>query len=191
MDKTHGLRARVVRSLFLLYPPFIHRVKSLGPFQHEPDVLEGAVCELMWHQRVKSLWHFFFKFKVTRHKPCPLSLPDRREKLWHFTPDITHNPEDHRCVLEVVTCNFISLPIVMGYVLRKAFVSVGHAMRYHKVKLMFTQHNVLSDRYMHDHGVAVVMDPVVNLRLLYWWDPAYPGNAQQHLISPSSTTWGT
>ena len=187
MEKIHGLSARIVRSLFYLYPPFVQRIKALVPFEQQLDNLEGRLCSLMWYQKVKNTWHFFFKFKTLGRRKCIYTEPDRSDRLWLFAPDIYNNDEEDLSVLQVVTTYFIPLPVIMGYTLRKASISVGHAMRYHKLRLIFSQCNVQSDRYAQDSGVVAVMDPVINIRVLPWWNPAYPRNGLPQSTPPTPT----
>ncbi len=178
MFKVHGLRTRVVRSLFFLYPQFVDRVTRRVPFENSPDDLEGMQCVLMWHQKGKNNWYFYFKF----HQPggssgtASMNSSPARRRFAQFDTDIGHNPEDRCRVLQVVMGNFISLPIVMGYSLHKTFLSVGHGMRYHKLKLVFTHQRLADTKVAMATGVSVIMDPVFNMRVFYWWDPKYPCN---------------
>ena len=48
MEKAHGLRTRVIRSLFYFYTPLVARVHNINPFDDEPDILLGSRCVLMW-----------------------------------------------------------------------------------------------------------------------------------------------
>ena len=54
MEKTHGLRTRVIRSLFYLYTPLVARVTAMSPFGDEPDTLLGSRCALIWYVSVMS-----------------------------------------------------------------------------------------------------------------------------------------
>lgn len=180
MSKIHGLRTRVVKTLFNVYTPFIQRIKSSVPMEQQLDSLEGHMCSIMWFKRAKNSWHFFFKFKRRGRRPCVYTLPDRSQHLWNFEPDICFNDEEDNSVLQVVATNFMALPVIMGHTMQKASISVGHAMRYHKLKLIFTQQSCkLMDRHSLENGVVVVIDPVVNVRVLKWWEPEYPGNAEE------------
>ena len=48
MEKAHGLRTRVIRSLFYFYTPLVARVGSINAFDDEPDTLLNSRCVLMW-----------------------------------------------------------------------------------------------------------------------------------------------
>lgn len=41
MEKLHGLRARVIRAMFYLYPPLTSTVQTKGPMEDEPYSLKG------------------------------------------------------------------------------------------------------------------------------------------------------
>lgn len=191
IDRLHGLRSRITRALYFMHTPFQDKIRNNVAFNPDPDTLRGACCILMWHQQVKSHWHFFLKFVRANKNPCimaskrsdsassPASRKAHHRDSLLDEADIHYNPEENRVILQIVARNFISLPpSVMGQYLSKASVSVGHGMRYHKLKMLFSpQPYMLSggDR----HGLAggcthVVMDPVINAYVLNWWDPKYP-----------------
>uniref|UniRef100_A0A0B7A6I5 Uncharacterized protein n=1 Tax=Arion vulgaris TaxID=1028688 RepID=A0A0B7A6I5_9EUPU len=75
MERLHGLRARVIRSLFYLYSTLMPRVQGRGPMEDEPHCLKGHRCLLAWHQPATKGWQFCFKFQkpslkiLTSHRP--------------------------------------------------------------------------------------------------------------------------
>ena len=76
------------------------------------------------------------------------------------------------------------MPPVLGLRLHQVSLSVSHGMRHHKLKLRFGSPR--SD----GHGppdqqdtVTTVLDNVVNLKLLDWWNPEYPHDLQQATYS--------
>lgn len=177
MDQLHGLRARVIRSLFIMYEPFQQRLQARVSFDKDPECLKGAQCTLIWYQNVKSYWHFFFKFTyhVYSGHRCPLAGDNDKQNGYRQDANIHYNPDYGSCVLQVVTQNFIPIPpLVMGQVLAKTALSVGHGMRYHKMKLIFTPQQYTSVNNALHSGTTVVMDPVLNAYILNWWDPKYP-----------------
>jgi hypothetical protein len=132
----------------------------------------------MWHQNVKSHWHFFFKFMLhsyNKHECSLVTMSNRRTTSLRDV-DIHHNPEAQNCVLQMVTQNFIPFPpSIMGQVLAKTSLSVGHEMRYHKMKLTFTpQQYTATGNHTCPSGTTIVLDPVLNSYVLNWWDPKYP-----------------
>lgn len=183
MRKVHGLRARVIRTLFHVYAPFRTRVQTTDPFKRSPDTLEGARCLIMWHRHEKDLWHFFFKFRTNcqcRTTHCCHRRHDnyKEDADWNIAThpaDVHYNAEEHCCVVCVVMQNYMHVPpSVMGQVLQSASVSVSHAMRYHKLKLLFTSEFLRSTKDAVAAGCTVIMDPVLNVHLLHWWHPRYP-----------------
>ena len=182
MDRVHGLRPRVIRSLYLMYPPFQSRLQC-SPFETDPDSVVGARCVLHWYQKVKNTWYFYFKFHRQSNNVCPYSNtqgsyhPHTKRKKDYLMEDsnIYHNPDDGCCVLQIVSNNFISLPVIMGQYLVQVAVSVGYIMRYHKVKLMFHSENVSTKQKASlVTGTPVILDPITNIKVIHWWDPKYP-----------------
>ena len=181
MRKIHGLRARVIRTLFHVYAPFRTRAQTTAPFRRSPDTLEGARCMIMWHHRhEKDLWHFYFKFNTDCHVKTVRCCRRDDEGGAHWDidshpADVHYNTEEHCCVICVVTPNYMFIPpSVMGQVLQSASVSVSRAMRYHKLKLIFSSQFMRSTKDAAREGCTVVMDPVLNIHLLHWWHPRYP-----------------
>jgi len=175
MEKVHGLRTRVIKSLFYLYTPFSTRLKRQLAFENEPESLRGQRCVLMWHKRYKNQCHFFFKFRRAGSSTCSLA-PNLtgQGRLARFTADIVHNPEEDNVVLQVMSAHYLSLPSVMGMLLHNSSLSVGHGMRSHKLRLVFTSAPVHSSQAGLAAGTTVTMDPVICARILHWWEPSYP-----------------
>ncbi|XP_050411252.1 putative transmembrane protein 183BP isoform X1 [Patella vulgata] len=172
IERIHGLKANVVRALYHFYPPFIERLTQTVPFESEPHSLVGQRCLLLWYQPVKNYWNFCFKFV----KPGFLhqgknTLTSQRDIIDHYD-DLSYNTEAGCTILQVTCTHFLSVPIVMGMVLNRVFLTVsGQGMRYHTLRLMF------DSRYQHqsmNSGTALVLDPVINVRVIPWWDPKYP-----------------
>ena len=144
----------------------------------------------MWHQKNKNMWHFYFKFKCEGRTPCVLTRTDKnRNDVLLGLDNIYENPDEDSLVMCVISLNFISLPIVMGLVLSRASLNVSQNMRYHRLKLMFNSHQLCNARMMASSGVTVILDPVVNIKVLHWWDQQFPttysqtgdtGNAVSH-----------
>ena len=182
LNKIHGLRTRVIRTLFYTYPPCVQRVQKVLPFEDPPEGIVGAKCILMWYQQVKGLWYFNFKFmknSLEKYK-CHLAVRPSKHKgrysLDRFATDICDNPEDGLVVLQVVCRSFIPVPpVVMGMTLCKTSISVGHGMMNHKLKMIFTsQESSIGKPVALAGGTTFSMDPVLNYRVLNWWEPKYP-----------------
>ena len=182
MRKVHGLRARVIRMLFHVYAPFQTRMQTTDPFKRSPETLEGARCLIMWHRREKDSWLFYFKFRTNcqckANHSCFHRHGNKDGSDWDIVThpaDVHYNMEEHCCVLCVVTQDYMCVtPSIMGQVLQSASVSVSQAMRYHKLKLLFTSEFMRSTKDAAVAGCTVVMDPVLNVHLLHWWHPRYP-----------------
>jgi len=176
MEKVHGLRTRVIQSLFYLYSPLSGRLQRKMAFENEPASLSGLRCVLMWHKRYKNQCHFFFKFQRSASVPCCMA-PNivGMGRLARFTSDIVHNSEEDCVVLQVNAQQYLSLPpTVMGMLLHTSFLSVGRGMRYHKLRLVFTSAPIHSTTAALGSGTTLTMDPVINAKILHWWEPSYP-----------------
>lgn len=179
MERPHSLKACVIRALFLMYPPFIERVRSSAPFESEPHSLVAWYCILMWHQKQRTSWDFYFKFQrgsmpvQAGNAECSAMRPDLLEML----DDVHANPEDGCRVLQVTCLNFVSVPAVMGMYLSTVSLTVGHKMHHHKLKVTFSNTSYRrSMRHQDIGGTAITFDPVSNIRVLDWWHPQYPTN---------------
>ncbi|ELU05741.1 hypothetical protein CAPTEDRAFT_156087 [Capitella teleta] len=171
--RVHGLRSLVISALYHVYPPFSTRLQSRTPMQADPDQLLGARCLLIWYAKVKDLWHFYFKFRLPRGRRCWLRSQSAEMDLL-AADDVFYNPEDGCCILQVVLQHFVSLPsCVMGQVLVQSSVSVGHAMRYHKLRLLFSTERVHGKGLL-GNGTSICLDPVLNVLVTHWWSPKYP-----------------
>lgn len=171
--RVHGVRSLVIAAMFHFYPPFVQRLQMLAPMEADPDQLLGARCLLVWYAKVKDLWHFYFKFRRLVQRPCWLRHQGPVTDLL-AADDVCYNPEENCCVLQVVLQHFVSLPAcVMGQVLVQSSVSVGHGMRFHKLRLLFSTERMHGKGLM-GNGTSVCLDPVLNVILTHWWNPKYP-----------------
>ncbi|CAH1786827.1 unnamed protein product [Owenia fusiformis] len=181
MERRHGLRSRVIRSLFYLYKPFQDRTKVSTTFEKEAYFLEGSRCILMWHQKIRNSWNFYFKFKLPSESISKCNLlqhispvKTRRLELLDSFNDVYDNVEKDCCVLAITAKNFISIPVCMGLVLNKMLVSVSSDMRYQRVRLLFHSQRIHMAKEMSDSGVIAVLDPVIDMKVLHWWHPKFP-----------------
>ncbi|XP_005106732.1 transmembrane protein 183 [Aplysia californica] len=171
MEKLHGLRARVIRTMFRIYPPLAARVASKGPMEDEPHDLKGHRCLLAWHQPATKGWQFCFKFQ----KPSLQALSSRpvsKEDVYNGYDDLFYHPDEGCSVLQVTCCHFSSVASVMGLLLNQVYVTLSSGFRYHRLRLHFDSrvnacHNAPSD-------VVVVLDDVLAIRVMQWWHPNYP-----------------
>ena len=172
-----GLRARIIRALFHGYEPFRSQIFSYSCLR-DPSVLESYMCISMWYKQLmcnkqtKKVWVFYFKFSRkaahVRRKPRYFS-----QKWFEQVDDLSDNPEENRCILQVNCTNFLPVYPVQGHVLTKALVCISHDMKHNSVKLTF--HSPRSDgRYRKEDGTTVILNPAYEVKVINWWSPLYP-----------------
>ncbi|XP_041367420.1 transmembrane protein 183-like [Gigantopelta aegis] len=173
IERIRGLRARVIRSMYYLYAPLSGRSVSMVPFENEPHSLQGQRCLLAWHQPVKNTWTFCFKFlklQSTTFRPGPVESSGR-DMLPGYS-DLFYNPEEGCRIMEIQCQNFASIPMVMGMVLSHVCLTVSARMRHYRLRLLFD--SILQQGNQSSAERIVDLDPVVNIRIVPWWDTKYP-----------------
>lgn len=181
--RPHGLRTRVIRSLFHVYQPLSERVlnhsASTATLQADPQQLTGLRCILAWHERsTKPNWKFYFKFRRGSGRlGCPLSVgstdtgcQSRRGLL--APADVLHNPDERCIILLVTTRHFLPLPLVMGQVLVKTTVTGSVFSR--SLRLVFSSEYIHPNQSDIASSVVAHFDAFVSARILHWWHPNYP-----------------
>jgi len=116
--RPHGLRTRVIRALFHVYPLLSERVVVRALSQSDPQKLIGLRCVQCEERAGKPNWKFYFKFRCGSGRlNCPLSVKRGTSANGLLSPsDVLHNP-DERCVILIITTpHFLPLPLVMGQV---------------------------------------------------------------------------
>ncbi|ESO83294.1 hypothetical protein LOTGIDRAFT_133689, partial [Lottia gigantea] len=170
LERIHSLQPNVVRALYHFYQPFIDRLNPASTFEAEPHKLIGRRCLLYWYQPVKNMWNFCFKL-VRPGMSCRTVCKNQRTYIDNYD-DIFYNVEEGCTILQVTCSHFLSLPIAMGQILNHVHLTVsGQGFRYHTLRLVF------DTRYQHNRdavGTTVVLDSVVNIKVIPWWDPKYP-----------------
>ncbi|XP_047439889.1 transmembrane protein 183A isoform X2 [Mugil cephalus] len=178
IDRMRCLRACVIRSLFILYEPFVLRVSKVPALpESTPTTLINSKCLLFWVKKVsgtrpESLWEFSFKFIKQGHSKngCAKSLRMPRQY-----EDVHLNPDSDCYMLQVTTLNFIFTPVVMGMTLTLFTINVSTDMRHHRVRLVFQDSPLHRGKKRGDQGgIQVVLDPVQSVKLMDWWHPQYP-----------------
>ncbi|KAK0042003.1 transmembrane protein 183 [Biomphalaria pfeifferi] len=171
MEKLHGLRARVIRAMFILYQPLAQRVQGRGPMEDEPHLLIGNRCLLAWHQPAPKGWLFCFKFQKPSLQPLA-SKPATKIDIYKGYNDLFYNPEGGCSVLQVTCCHFASVQAVMGLLMNQVYVTLSAGFRHHRLRLHFdsryTSNNHSSSETM------VVLDDVISIKVMKWWYPGYP-----------------
>ncbi|CAG0890760.1 unnamed protein product [Cyprideis torosa] len=170
MQTRMGLRARVIRSLFFLHPRFIARSMPTG----DTIPLLGSLCTLMWLQKIGAKSHYYFKLE--RVIQGPHSSSSQRDELML-------NDENNCQILEVISRQYNSLPMVMGLYLVSIKSSVSHgaspfadASISNRCTFIFS---TLPQRIRNANqgcrgGRVVTLDGVITTRVHPWWLPSYP-----------------
>lgn len=65
------------------------------------------------------------------------------------------------------------MPDVTGMYLTGLSVNVSRDMKHHRVKLTFHEYRK-HGKYTNSQGTHLVVDPVLDVHILPWWDPEYP-----------------
>ncbi|XP_033751514.1 transmembrane protein 183-like isoform X2 [Pecten maximus] len=182
LERVHGLRQRVIRALFFVYPVFISRTVTAAPFQDQQLCynLTGHLCLVSWHEPHKNMWNFNFKLRKERMGEINslLRLKGEPQNLHSGYKDLHHNLENDSYVLRVTCKNFTGIPPVMGLVLTNVILRLSASMRYFTLHLMFdtTLKQGMGSNVRDSQSLekVVILDPVVDIRVFPWWHPNYP-----------------
>lgn len=185
MVRLYGLRACVIRALHYMYPPFVNKVKAITIFEGEPHNLTRRQCILMWYQKYMNQWLFFFKLKqntlmLGRGTGGKIRQPDLLEML----EDVSANQDEGCKVLQVTCLNYVAIPMVMGLSLCSVSLTLSQGVRHHRLQLAFGSGHMCYPNITSLDSITVVLDPVVNVRVLDWWHPLYP-----HAAGSSFSPW--
>ncbi|XP_015591498.1 transmembrane protein 183A isoform X2 [Cephus cinctus] len=197
MVRLYGLRACVIRTLHYTYFAFRdNRIPNYYAAHREPYALVKRQCCLMWHKKGKARWYFFFKMKdVSNTQSISLKQLDRtgnrKPDLVEILEDVSANPEEGCKVLRVACAKYSMVPMVIGLTLQTVTVTLSSGYDHHKLQLGFgtacTPKNIASQ--------LVVLDGVIEIRVLDWWSPFYPHQdmATTIVVPPSndSSDWNT
>lgn len=163
-----GLKASVIQSLFLIYPPFIERLKPRSSKNHDLQRIFRRKCISTWYTQKGKVWTYWFKLKQTNVRTGRgLSLLSHsNKKLLQMEQDMSINEEKDTKVLQVSCSQYLPLPPVHGLLLNKALMTVSQDMMSHKLTIMFD-------------STDIVIDPASNIQILDWWHPQYPRSVYQ------------
>lgn len=175
MERTHGLRARCIRAIFITCPTLALRLRP-RPLEVDPHTLIGHRCILTWHQPRQGKWLFCFKLKKPSMKePTSTTRPLRQENLEHGYNNLSYNPEEGCCVLQVTSNHFHSTsPNVMGELLTYVHMSLSHGFQHQRLRLGFDATRVCGPATASGLVAECVLDPALAVRIIHWWDPDYP-----------------
>lgn len=190
MMRPRSLKICVIRVIHLCYGLYVEARKKDGvSLWGDPHLLVGGICDMSWADKVTSKHsNFYFKLRehdteATKHKliyRVEEESDDEGEELKHQQfleqlEDINYNPDKGCRVLQVNSTCWASIPPVLGLRLFQVSLSVSHGMRFHKLKLRFGSPRTGGRGPPNQQdSVLVVIDNVVNLKVLNWWNPQYP-----------------
>ena len=162
IDSRPGIKSRVIRALFHTYALFQQR--------SSPDsscTILHRKCILFWWEKDYSIkahsntWTYYLK--VANFD----GVKDVRLNTVCF------NPENGNSILRVKCPNYVYLPSVTGMVVTSFTVSMSTDMRYHQLKMVF-HHERKYHKYHKNEGLVLVINPVMDTRIVQWWHPSYP-----------------
>ena len=186
LPRPHGLRARVIRSLYHVYRPLSQRTvnhsNNTNNSSHLCERFAGLRCVSAWQERAaKPHWKFYFKFRRGSGRPaCPLSGSGHDKtgsgRGLLAPADVLYNPEERCTLLVVTTPHFLPLPLVMGQVLIRA--AVTGSIFTQSLKLTFSPEFIIQPKSRSAElaagAVLAQFDGFVSARILDWWHPNYP-----------------
>lgn len=163
-----GLRARVIRSLFYTYLPFVHRLAAT-PFT-DPHRVAGRQLVFSWYVKSKTGWNYYFKLK---NRLIPGSRADQSAKMQSqkatldFLHDTYMNPEEGCQILIIMSDKLHLLPQYHEQLVVKAlFQTLEQGFTKYKIRLQMAN-------YCHRIVDEMVFAPVRQVRVLDWWNPDY------------------
>ncbi|XP_066251899.1 transmembrane protein 183 [Euwallacea similis] len=182
--RRYGLRKNVIRALFYMYPPFVERIKPITTFEEHPESLKNYECHVVWHTTKNS--NFIYFFKMRRKTLNPLSHSKGTSKvpdLLEILDDISANPDEHCRLLEVSCLHFNPVQPVLGLVLKSVSLTLSSSpkFRYYRLQLIFA--TTASNLRGGADSVTVILDPVINIKVLDWWHPLYPVGRDMVLLN--------
>lgn len=74
--------------------------------------------------------------------------------------------------LQVTCLNYIQIPMLSGQILKRVSLNITNRMTSYKLELNFDSG---SSPYLSNCD-SMVFEPVVNVRVLDWWDPFFPNS---------------
>ncbi|KRT83271.1 hypothetical protein AMK59_3706 [Oryctes borbonicus] len=183
MLRFYGIRTSVVRALYYMYPPFVERLRATVTFEIHPDCLNRRLCICMWFHKQNAYWYYCFKLKEnniqSRAKLSSYKKPDLIEML----EDVTANCEEHCRILEVSCKYFIAIPTIQGLTLNSALMTLSPTFRHHKLQMVFgSGATYVSHKPIGSSTTTVIIDGVINVKILDWWHPSYPHNHNIDLL---------
>lgn len=177
MLRLYGIRTSVIRALYHMYPPFSDSLKATITFEIHPDCLNKHLCMCMWFRKQNVYWHYNFKLKKNNIQSLPRSSDHRKPDLIEMLEDVTANSEENCRILEITCKYFIAIPTTQGLTLNSAIMTLSPTFRHHKLQMVFgSGATYMSQKPVGSNTTTVILDGVINVKILDWWHPSYPHN---------------
>lgn len=160
----YGLKQRVIRALYYMYPPFIvkcleEEFKMTNPVYN--NVVVKRKCVLTWSDQ-KSLKEVIYCFKLKRMDTVPTK--SKPQTFLELLDDISVNQEAGCLILEVIANRYIVTQPVLGLTL----ISVNYNMK--SLELIFSSSVIPNSTCL----TTIRFDTVKKLSVFHWWSPQYP-----------------
>ncbi|XP_055613984.1 transmembrane protein 183 [Uranotaenia lowii] len=168
MSLLRGLRPRIIRSLFYMYAPFVHRIES-APFS-DPHRITGKRLLFSWSVKTRTGWNYYFKLKA---RLIPGSRTARSEYLQQskeclsYLQDIYANLEEGGQILVISSDVLTLVPQYHDPVYVKSLTqTLAQGLTKYKVRLQMANYcgRILDE---------TIFVPVRQVQLLDWWNPEY------------------
>ncbi|GJQ74367.1 hypothetical protein Trydic_g21243 [Trypoxylus dichotomus] len=183
MLRFYGIRTSVIRALYYMYPPFIERLKTTITFEIHPDCLNRRLCLCMWFHKQNFYWYYCFKLKENNMQSPSRSPNYRKPDLIEMLEDVGANSEENCRILEVTCKYFIAIPTIQGLTLNSAIMTLSPTFRHHKLQMLFgSGATYVSRKPDGSSTTTVIIDGVINVKILDWWHPSYPHNHNIDLL---------
>lgn len=184
MVRMYGLKACVIRALYHMYPLFIYRVKSAFSHEEHPQSLLKRQCVLMWHSKTKDKWMYSFKLKLNRDFKISRNSVDSQPDLLEMLDDVLANSENGCRILQICCPHFMPTPLVLGLTLKSATLTYSEGFRTHRLNLRFGSGLCYGSHPVDvSNSIEIMLDSVLNWRVLDWWHPLYPHNQTTPLLN--------
>ncbi|KAL1506441.1 hypothetical protein ABEB36_005807 [Hypothenemus hampei] len=173
--RKYGLKTNVIRALYHMYPQFVNRTLK----EEHPASLKNYQCQLLWFNLQEKNCIYYFKLKRFNWKSAQSRKESKQVNLLEILEDITANPDEDCRVLKVSCLHFNPVESVVGLTLKSVSLTVSSApmFLYQRLQLIFSSGIGSSSKLSAGpDSTTVILDPVINIKILDWWHPLYPVN---------------
>ena len=97
--------------------------------------------------------------------------------------DVFANPDDKCKILIVQSTEFYAVPPLLGYVLIGAVAKLSHSLLRYRLNLTFGANAyIVGSKIDGSSCIDVVLDDVINYKVLDWWHPQYPRSNTMEML---------